>query len=695
VNTGLFAFPSSAFTMATAAAASSSSSFSPSPLGAIGGPGSSLSAGQDSCLVEMIEELKRDHRTKLLDLFDEMAGRKALLLDSTIVGPLDSMFSSSDLKDHGVTTFIKISEQPATLQDCSQMIFLMRSSRVDLIDCIARQILADEGAGHDRNYLVVFVPHKTDECIERLARSNVQANVKVAECAIHFFPLDRDVLSLELPGVLADFHVNQNPSGPYHVAQALMHLQSKFGAAPTVHVAGQAAKVVHQVISRLRKEDQTAAHSQETRRSKSLIQPGVPPCPASVKLGAAAAAEGNAGPQQQPPQQVRKPLPATLPGIDEMIILDRRVDLYSVLCSQFTYQALIDMVFGITNQSVNLGQMSWAKSKSFEHVRLSSEEALYRDIRDLHIDKIGRLLQEWAQEVSRTYAEKDNIKRASEMSEYVKQFKTAHSAHSLLEIHINLASSIRDVVHHDDYRQQLKLEDEVTAQNAPSNLMETLEDKMDDLRPFEEVMRLLCLHSLVNNGVRKKELDNAKKVALETYGFEHLLTLCNMEKVGLLRYQQGRSAWANIKQKFNLFAEEDPISYAFSGYVPLSVRLVQMTKGRGGWKGCRDTLNLLWGTPEEHKQPEVDPPEPGRPLVSLVVFIGGLTYGEMAAIRKLSETEGNRKFLVLTTEMLNAKKLFNSLRYEGAFHEDTYLTSKAKPQAAPVRSGFGFWPGGR
>jgi len=639
-------------------------------------------------------------RTKLLDLLDEVSGRKALLLDSTIVGPLDLIVSPSDLKDHGVTNWYKLSEQAVAPSDCTQMIFLIRCARVELVEWVANQILADEAGGADRTYVVVFVPRKTKQCMECLNHSNVRANVKVVECGIHFFPTDRDIISMEMPGVFNDFHVRDNPSGAFYTAKALMFLQSKFGTFPTVHGIGAAAKVVIEVMSRLRREEQLSDAAKELKPTRGITQPGVPPVaplrPQSKEgLVAGQPASGPGGAER-------------LASVDEVIIVDRRVDLFSVLCSQFTYQALIDMVFGINNQSADLTGVAWAKERNKEQVRLSSEDVVYREVRDLHIDKLGPLLQEKAQAIQKTYAEKDDIKHASEMSEYIKKFKTAQSAHPLLELHINLAQSVRDAIQTDDYRQHLKFEDEITAQTAQTSLLECIEDWIDDLKPFHEVMRLLCLHSLVNNGIKKKDLDQTKKVILQAYGYEHLLTLCNLEKVGLLRYQQGKSGWSSIKQKFNLFPEDttsDDISYAYSGYVPLSVRLVQMTKSvRGGWRGCKDALNLLWGSAEELKQidevdiakPLAEIASPARPSVTLVVFVGGLTYGEMATLRKLSEQEGGRKFLVLTTELLNARKLFKSLRCEEVFNQPPVQASKAKEAAAaPARSGFGFWPGGR
>ena len=47
----------------------------------------------------------------------------------------------------------------------------------------------------------------------------------------------------------------------------------------------------------------------------------------------------------------------------------------------------------------------------------------------------------------------------------------------------------------------------------------------------------------------------------------------------------------------------------------------------------------------------------------LVVFIGGITYAEISAIRYLnSKRSTDHKFIILTTQILNGKTLINSLR---------------------------------
>ena len=56
------------------------------------------------------------------------------------------------------------------------------------------------------------------------------------------------------------------------------------------------------------------------------------------------------------------------------------------------------------------------------------------------------------------------------------------------------------------------------------------------------MLRLLCLQSLVSNGLKAAKFDSLRREVLQTYGYELLLTLNNLERVGLLFARGGRVA---------------------------------------------------------------------------------------------------------------------------------------------------------
>ena len=47
---------------------------------------------------------------------------------------------------------------------------------------------------------------------------------------------------------------------------------------------------------------------------------------------------------------------------------------------------------------------------------------------------------------------------------------------------------------------------------------------------------------------------------------------------------------------------------------------------------------------------------------TLVFFVGGVTYAEIAALRLMSQQQRNRRFLIATTSMVNGDSLLEQLR---------------------------------
>ena len=79
------------------------------------------------------------------------------------------------------------------------------------------------------------------------------------------------------------------------------------------------------------------------------------------------------------------------------------------------------------------------------------------------------------------------------------------------------------------------------------------------------------MQCIVNSGLKPKVLEHYKREIIQTYGFENFLTLENLEKVGLLKLQQGRGTYATVRKTLRLtvddVSEQDPtdISYVHSG----------------------------------------------------------------------------------------------------------------------------------
>lgn len=165
--------------------------------------------------------------------------------------------------------------------------------------------------------------------------------------------------------------------------------------------------------------------------------------------------------------------------------------------------------------------------------------------------------------------------------------------------------------------------------------------------------------------------------------------LNNLEKAGLLRRRE--TLWMDSASSFNTLrkamilinaevdtVDPDDVSYVSSGYAPLTVRLVQLAIQ--GWAGKEETLRELPGrlVDVEQKHPPEDlasalkGPRPSQSLgviakegkrpTLMVVFVGGVTYMELAGLRFLSKRATFPYHIICcTTSIINGSSFLQSI----------------------------------
>ncbi len=89
-----------------------------------------------------------------------------------------------------------------------------------------------------------------------------------------------------------------------------------------------------------------------------------------------------------------------------------------------------------------------------------------------------------------------------------------------------------------------------------------------------KVLRLLCLQSLTQGGIKSKMFDHLRKVMLQTYGFECLLTLNNLEKLGIIRRREtltwtsdSSSSFTGLRKSLHLINDSVNVLYVNVDYV--------------------------------------------------------------------------------------------------------------------------------
>ena len=219
---------------------------------------------------------------------------------------------------------------------------------------------------------------------------------------------------------------------------------------------------------------------------------------------------------------------------------------------------------------------------------------------------------------------------------------------------------------------------------SPQLFFEFIEDELAKKSELYNIIRILSLYSIINGGMKNKLYDQIKKDIINIYGFQTIFFLQNLEKNKMLKYYESSNLFYNeLNKKLKLINDSvdlnnpNDTSYSFSGYCPIFIRLLEKAFAKG-WINIKDILLKLssdFDFPQDDSQIFENKNE--KKFI-LLVFIGGLTYGELAAIRFMNKIYNDKKFIVVTSNMINNRKLMNSLRqgiYSYIAEDEAYINN--------------------
>lgn len=511
-------------------------------------------------------------------------------------------------------------------------------------------------------------------------------------------PFDVDVLSLELPYVVKENFVEGDSSSLFYVARALMKVQSMYGVIPHIKGKGVPAQQIASMMLKMRREMQLGLTQTES------------------------------------------------PAISEVILIDRLVDPITPMLTMLTYEGLVDEFFAVSNSSVELPTemvvdpaatkdkpLTAAERAKKLKVPLNSNDIIFADIRDLNFARVGPNLNEKAHIIEEYYKKRHEAHTVPALKAYIGQFSDFQSRHKAVRIHTNIVKVLLNWTTDPSFHQQLEAEQTLLAEDGQiASTIAFIEECINKQEPLVKVLRLLCLLSLCTGGLKEKLHTFFIQEIIQTYGFEYIFTLNHLGKLGFLR-KQGESKlgnwFANVRRPMRLLVldvnekEPDDIAYTYSGYAPLSCRLVEYARqsnlgalaaqqqavaSSGGMSGAAgagvsgvgsmgagsaqnksrladDNLREGWGLPRQLEDAVRSTPGPtfhvqqsflsstatpmddfdGQPKadVTLVVFIGGITFAEISALRYLEQhtLKAQKKLIILTTSIINGNSFVESI----------------------------------
>ncbi|KAJ3193080.1 hypothetical protein HK101_005437 [Irineochytrium annulatum] len=483
--------------------------------------------------------------------------------------------------EHGVEKIYHLSEdRPDT--DSKSLIYICRP-KIGCAKLIASHMKQHQSkSGAKIEYSVFFVPRRTLVCERVLEEEGVYGDVTVGEFHLDIIPLEEDFLSLELGNAFRELFLDGDTSAVYNVAMAIMKLQAIFGIVPRIIGKGKCAKVPTMTSNRLLTSALKLLCDLVIRMRREL----------SIGEGANA---------QFP----------TSSQIDSIVILDRTVDLITPMCTQLTYEGLVDEVFGISSTFIELDAVlaantminpnpnsapitgSGARPKK---VPLNGSDKLYAQLRDLNFAVVGGVLNQVARRIQGDIEERHQAKTVTQIKDFIGKLSGLESERASLKLHTTLAEQITKFTLDQDFNKMLEVQQNFVAGTVLDAHIDYLDELTNKQSPLLQTLRLLSLYSLVNGGLKQKQYDSIRREITQTYGFDHLVTFQNLARVGLLTpASAARNAYPSTRRLLRLIVDDvdehrpNDVSYVYSGYAPVSVRLVQATAGTPG--GARRTTS--------------------------------------------------------------------------------------------------------
>lgn len=335
-----------------------------------------------------------------------------------------------------------------------------------------------------------------------------------------------------------------------------------------------------------------------------------------------------------------------------ILSLDREVDLASLFVTPLTYEGLLDDIMGIENGTVwldaslldeeNPGLPSPESTGVKRSLRLDQRDVIFGEIRNLYVDRYAAHLKSRLVEHKqiRTNFRENKNQTITDIYNMHKQVPIIQETYKSISLHINLAQLIKRQSEGMEFRDLWQFERGVLEGDTSLDQIEDLICGDVARTELYRILRLLCLMSVTNGGIRAAKLDPVRKLIIQTYGYEHMYTMLNLEKAGLIRRKEtvfeGTSVWQAVRKSLALVGDNptssstggsssnsagsggvegtmksitslysDP-SYVAAGFTPLSVRIVQslVAKSQRGartgpplpsWTITREALRSLMG----------------------------------------------------------------------------------------------------
>ena len=490
---------------------------------------------------------------------------------------------------------------------------------------------------------IIFIPGESYEIIEYMMANDLIKNFKRFSFNIDLLPIDNDLLSLEKKNCFREIYIDKNLTSISELANAFVKLESCFGKVKHRYMKGDNSKIFDDLVREKEKENDLK----------------------------------------------------TTDEILGMIVLDRSVDFLTTVTTNYTFEGLIDDYFGINFGTIKIKE-SFIKDDSKQIRNTNTDNMItysltsfgnpfysrvgcmhYLDAKQYLNDLYNYYQNMAVEDKSRGKSSLQDIaKITNEINKYMFEFKEPISVSK--KILYQIINSNNEA----EYLQYIRNEQLLLCGDFPRNLHLYYEDYICDKKDLNKILKLMVIENITQGGIQ--DYNSIKRDILNIYGYQNIFLFRDLEHLGwlkektyiknLIELNHGQLCEKLELVKSSNFTEKkiEDCSYAMGGFCPISLKLIEKAV-EGKWNKIQDILKKMRGE-VNFPMDESEIVKPKKEVNTIfIVFIGGVTYTEIAGIRYLnrkfkeaydkssSKKPTRKQLIIITTGILNSKKLFLNL----------------------------------
>ncbi|CAE1276174.1 VPS33A [Acanthosepion pharaonis] len=319
------------------------------------------------------------------------------------------------LKEHDVVKMNRLRQMSLPATNSQVVIFIVRP-KLQLMEQVVQTVLQEkQKGGYHKDFNIIFVPCKSLLCEKKLKEMGIYGTfTNIEEFNMELIPFDYDLLSMEMDSSFRECYLENDYTSLFYAARSLMTLQGLYGIIPNLYGKGDCAKHLIDMMLRMRRE-----------------------------LGGRE--------------------PQLTPQIDNLLVIDRNVDLLTPMLSQLTYEGLIDEIFNISCTNVKLPAEKFMTKEQQQreampdaaqepkNIVLNSSDELFADLRDKNIDAVNALVCKKLKLLSAEFDERHSANTVGELKQFVSKLPHLTAVRQAVAKHLTIVELIKNAINTDGF----------------------------------------------------------------------------------------------------------------------------------------------------------------------------------------------------------------------------------------------------